>query len=114
MVVNAPVPLIVRLLPAPIELPVSSMVIVLEEPEAVNDTVAEFDMVSELIVRPGVLRSIVALISMTTSWALVGTALRDQLAALFQLLSEDPSQVLVVCAWSSFQESSKPAPKSRT
>lgn len=92
---DVPVPLRVRLLPDPMEFPEESIVTVLAPPDAVKDTAAEFVMVSELMVSPGVLRSIVAFISMTTLWLAVGTALSDQLAAVFQLLSLDPSQVLV-------------------
>lgn len=93
-----PDPLSVRLLPEPMELGVSSIVRVLLLPEAVNVTTAELEMVRVLIVKVGVLRSMVALISITTSCALVGTRLRDQLEAVPQLLSVEPSQVFV-WAW---------------
>jgi hypothetical protein len=78
-------------LPEPIELEVLSIVITLPPPEEVNDTLVLLLIVRLLIVRLTSTKML-ALIFITTSWALVGTAFSDQFAAVFQLLLEDPSQ----------------------
>ena len=85
----------VKVLPDSIKLPLLSIVIVRADPLAVRVTDAPFEIAKLLIVIEPVLTLILALMSITTSWAEVGTWFSDQFAGVFQLLLEEPSQVFV-------------------
>jgi hypothetical protein len=91
-------PLSVNVLPALIELPLSSMVRVLLLAEEEKDTVAELEIVKLLMVAGGTAKTIAASTSITASCAFVGTRSKDQFKAEPHKLSPaSPSHVLVVC-----------------
>ena len=84
-------------------LPVHAFIVI--APETVKDLVElmvivfEFppEFITKVLQTAAVLTVTLKLLGITTSCKVVGTAFRDQLAAVFQLLLSEPSHVLVVC-----------------